>query len=76
MTAQLSATAGAAVTVNVAEQVFGGSHKLVTVNVTVVVPPQMDGAPLLLFDITAPHPPVKDAVFNQVVNLELIEACV
>ena len=72
----VSTTAGAAVTVNEAEQVIGPSHELVTVNVTVVEPPQAKGAPLLLLEITAKQPPVNVAEFNQVVNLASITACV
>jgi hypothetical protein len=70
-TGQVSTT-GELNTVNVAEQVFGGSHELVTVNVTVTVPPQAGGAPLLLLEIAALQPPLNVAVFNQVVNFESI----
>jgi hypothetical protein len=56
--AQVSVTAGAAVTVNVALQVLGFSHELVTVNVTVLFPPHADGAdPPLLVTVPSPHPP-------------------
>jgi hypothetical protein len=69
-------TAGAAVTVNVAEQVTGPSHELVTVKVTVVVPPQAFGAPELLLEMAALQPPLNDADANQVANLASIAACV
>jgi hypothetical protein len=73
---QVRTTAGAVVTVNVAEHVLGPSHELVTVNVTVVEPPQAGGAPELLFDIAALQPPEKVALASQVANLESIEAWV
>lgn len=63
-------------TVNVAMHVLGLSQELVTVKVTVAVPPQAGGAPELLFDIAALQPPENVVVANQVVNLELITACV
>ena len=65
---QLSVTAGALVTVNVALQVLGASHELVTVNVTVLLPPHANGAdpPLLLTDQT-PHPPEAVAVASHAV---------
>jgi len=49
------------VTLNTAEQVTGGSHDEVTVQVTVLDPPQADGAapPLLL--MLELHPPSEDA---------------
>ena len=50
-------TAGAAVTVNVAEHVLGPSHELLTVKTTVAVPPHADAAAPLLFEIAALHPP-------------------
>lgn len=64
---QVSTTAGAVVTVNTAEQVFGPSHVLVTVQVTVFAPPQADGADPPSFDNVALQPPEKLAEFNQVV---------
>jgi hypothetical protein len=73
---QVRTTAGAVVTVKVAEQVFGASHVLVTVNVTVVEPPQAGGAPLLLLVIALLQPPVKLAVASHVANFALIDACV
>jgi hypothetical protein len=73
---QVKVTAGAAVTVNVAEHVLGPSQELVTVNVTVVEPPQAGGAPELLLEMAALQPPLKVAVASHVVNLELIVACV
>jgi hypothetical protein len=69
-------TAGAVVTANVAEHVLFGSQELVTVNVTVAVPPHAIGAPVLLLEIVALQPPLNVAVVNQVANLALIAACV
>ena len=69
-------TAGAETTANVAEHVLLGSHELVTVNVTVAVPPQAEGAPVLLFEMVALQPPENVAVASHVANLELIAACV
>ena len=68
MVAHVSVTAGAAVTVNVALQVLGVSHELVTVNVTVLLPPHAAGAdpPLLVTD-PSPHPPVALAVASHAV---------
>lgn len=72
----MTLTGGAGLTVNVAEQVFGASQSLVTVNVTVVVPPQANGAPVLLLVNTGLQPPVAETVANQMANLELMAACV
>jgi hypothetical protein len=72
----VNTTADAAVTVKVAEQVLGPSQALVTVNTTVRDPPQAGGAPVLLLDIAALHPPEKLAVASQVANFELMLACV
>jgi hypothetical protein len=64
--AQVSTTAGAGLTVKLAEHVFV-SHVLVTVNVTVAVPPvqAFGAAPALL--VTAPRlqPPVAVAEASQ-----------
>lgn len=76
MAGQVITTAGAAVTAKVAEQVLFGSQELVTVKVTVAVPPQAEGAPLLLFEIVALHPPENVAVANQVLNFALMAAWV
>jgi hypothetical protein len=68
LTAQLSTTAGAGFTVKLAEHVFV-SHVLVTVNVTVLVPPaHASGAPPSLL-VTEPrlHPPVAVAEASQLV---------
>jgi hypothetical protein len=65
--AQVNTTAGAVGTVKVAKQVFGVSQELVTVQVTFVDPPHAAGAPVLLFDSTALHPPVKVVVASQLV---------
>jgi hypothetical protein len=40
------------------------------VNVTVVLPPQADGAPVLLFVNTPLHPPLPDAVANHALKAE------
>ena len=67
MDGQVNTTEGAAVTVNTAEHVFGPSQVLVTVQVTVFVPPHAEGAAPPLFESTALHPPLKVAEFSQVV---------
>ena len=72
MVAQLRTTIGAAVTVKVAEHVFGASQELVTVNVTVRVPPHAGGAPVLLLEIVALQPPEKVAELSQVANFKVI----
>ena len=66
MEGQVNVTNGAALTVNVAEQVTFGSQLLVTVKITVLLPPQADGALTLLFDKLALHPPLVDTVASQV----------
>ena len=76
MAGQVSTTAGAAVTVNTAEQVLFASQLEVTVQVTVVAPPHAGGAPVLLLVIAASQPPLKEAVFNQAVKAVLIAVCV
>jgi hypothetical protein len=58
-------TTGAFGTVKVALQDFIDSQSLVTVQVTIFVPPQASGAPVLLWVITALHPPVKLVVPSQ-----------
>jgi hypothetical protein len=60
----------------VALQVLFGSQVLVTVNVTVTVPPHAGGAPVLLFDIVALHPPENVAVASHAENFVFIAACV
>jgi hypothetical protein len=63
---QFKVTGVCAVTVNVALQVFGPSHALVTVNVTVLEPPQALGAdPPLLVTGPRAHPPLAVAVASQ-----------
>ena len=66
--AQVSVTAGAGVTVNVALQVVTASQELVTLNVTVLLPPHANGAdpPLLVTD-PIPHPPDAVAVASHAV---------
>ena len=69
---QVKTTAGALVTVKVAIQETGGSQSLVTVKVTVVVPPHARGAPVLLLVSTGLQPPEKLTVANQAANLVFI----
>lgn len=73
---QFKLTTGAAVTVKVRVQVTGGWQSLVTVKVTVEVPPQAAGAPVLLLVRTALQPPVDEAVASQVAYFVSISACV
>jgi hypothetical protein len=65
---------GALFTVNTAEQVEELAHELVTVNTTVVVPPQKFGAPELLLVTTGLQPPVTFTVESHVANLESMSA--
>jgi hypothetical protein len=58
-------TTGAAVTVNVRVQVTGIWQSLVAVKVTVAVPKQAFGAPVLLLESTVPQPPETLAEANQ-----------
>jgi hypothetical protein len=58
---QFNTTVGGAGTVKVAVQLVGVWHALFTVKVTVLLPPQADGAPMLLFVKTPLQPPVKVA---------------
>jgi hypothetical protein len=68
-TGQVNDTTDGAVTVNVAEQVVvNGSQVLVYVNITVVEPPQADGAPVLSLVMTPLQPPLADTVANQAAN--------
>ena len=77
LTGQVSTTVGGAVTVKVAWQVeLKGAQVLVYVNVTVVVPPQLEGAPVLSFVKTPLQPPVAVAVANQAAKAALTAACV
>jgi hypothetical protein len=76
LTGQVKLTAGEAVTEKLLVQVTGGWLLLVTVKVTVAVPPQAIGGPVLLLVKTALQPPVKVAVANQVLYLALMAACV
>ena len=86
---QISTTGGAAVTVKVAWQVVPleigetgapfcpvglGAQLFVYVKVTVVEPPQAEGAPVLLFVNTPLQPPLAEAVANQVEKAVLIAA--
>ena len=64
-------------TVNVDWQVVViGAQLLVYVNVTVVEPPVAAGAPVLLFVNTPLHPPLPEAVANQLANAAFTAACV
>jgi hypothetical protein len=45
------------------------------VNVTVVDPPQEDGAPVLLFVNPVLQPPLADAVANHAAKAAFIDAC-
>ena len=65
-TGQVSTTVAGAVTVNMAEQVLLGSQVEVTVQVTVLEPPQAGGALPPLFERAALHPPLKVAEDSQV----------
>ena len=74
---QVNTTGAVAETVNVAWQVVvNGAQVLVYVKVTVVEPPQADGAPVLLFVNTPLQPPVPLAVANQVEKAVFTAACV
>jgi hypothetical protein len=64
---QVKETEGAAVTVNTAEQVTFGSQLEVTVQVTVLEPPQAGGAEPPLLETEALQPPELVAEANQVV---------
>jgi hypothetical protein len=76
-TGHVKTIVGGAGTVNVAWQVVvNGAHVLVYVNVTVVAPPQADGAPVLLFVKTPLQPPVPDAVANHALKALFTCACV
>ena len=52
-----------------------GAQLFVYVKVTVVEPPQAEGAPTLLLVKTPLQPPLADAVANQVEKAVLIAAC-
>ena len=69
-------TRGAGVTVKVALVVCGVWQLLVTVKVTVVAPPQADGAPVLLLVNIGLQPPLVIAVANHAANSVFTDACV
>ena len=74
---QVNTTVGAAATVKVAWQVVvNGAQPLVYVNVTVVEPPQADGAPVLLLVNTPLQPPLADTVASHAANAAFTAACV
>jgi ATP-dependent protease HslVU (ClpYQ) peptidase subunit len=64
-------------TLNEAEQVLGASQELVTVNITVLVPPHLSGAPVLLL-VTLPRlqPPLADTVPSHVLYKLFTSVCV
>lgn len=72
---QFKLTTGAAFTVKVRVQVIVGWQALVTVNVTVAVPPQADGGPVLLLVNTALHPPEMVASLNQSLYMLVMAGC-
>jgi hypothetical protein len=72
---QVSDGGGAAVTVKVAWQVCV-PQSLVLVNVTVVLPPQNEGAPVLLLVKMPLQPPLALAVASQLAKAVLTAACV
>ena len=51
-------------------------QELVSVNVTIVLPPQAEGAPVLLLLKVALQPPLVLAVASQVANSVFTEVCV
>ena len=59
---------------NVAEHVLFPSQELVAVKVTVLVPPHLSGAPVLLLVMATLHPPEDVTVANQVVNFPSMAA--
>ena len=73
---QVSDGGGAAVTVKVAWQVTGAWQSVLSVNVIVTEPPQKDGAPVLLLDITPLQAPEKLAPANHASNCALTAAWV
>jgi hypothetical protein len=73
---QLSTTAGASSTVNTAAHVTAGSHVEVTVQVTVVEPPQASGAEPALLEMAALHPPEKAAEASHALKAASMVACV
>ena len=73
---QFKLTTGAGVTENEAVQVCVAPQSLVTVKVTVVLPPQASGAPVLLFETTALQPPEAVVVVSQFANFALMLTCV
>ena len=69
---QFKLTTGAIFTVKVRVQVTAAAQLDVTVKVTVAVPPQALGAPVLLFVKTALQPPLNEAVASQSAYFMLI----
>ena len=67
-------TTGEELTVKVAMQVFGASQLLVTVKVTVLLPPHAGGAPVLLLVSTELQPPLNETVASQVAYFESMVA--
>lgn len=69
-------TGGAGETVNVAVHVCVALQSLVTVNVTVLLPPHAEGAPVLLLLNTGLHPPDMDVEASQSAYFASITDCV
>lgn len=72
---QVKLTIGAVDTINAAEQVTGLWQEEVTVQVTVLEPPQAGGAEPPLLEIMALHPPLKLAKLNQAAYAASIADC-
>jgi hypothetical protein len=74
---QFSTRIGEAITANVLVILIGVAEQLeVAVKVTSLLPPQAEGAPVLLLDNTTPHPPVVVAEASHAAYLASIAACV
>jgi hypothetical protein len=72
--AQFTTTAGAFVTVKLELQVLGPSQELVTVYVTLVVPPQMLGATGLPYEALRSQPPLELKPVSHALNAALTAA--
>jgi hypothetical protein len=74
---QVRTTVAGAVTVKLAlHVVVVGGQLLVYVKTTVVLPPQIDGAPVLLLVLNPLHPPLELAVASHEANSPLTAAWV
>ena len=77
MAGQVRLTPGGGGTVNNAEQVVvAGAQLLVYVNVTVALPPQLDGAAPALLLREPLHPPLEVAVASHAAKASFTWACV